>query len=135
MADNNIKAKLLLVEDDVTLVKMYERKFKSDGYEVEIAYDGLDGLKKATNNPPDLIVLDLMLPKLDGISVFKKMRSQAKTFRTPVLLLTNFDQEDAVFECFKLGAVDYLLKSEVTPQQVVAKIENLLRGKEGPIKK
>jgi DNA-binding NarL/FixJ family response regulator len=52
-----------------------------------------------------------------------------------VLLLTNFDQEDAVFECFKLGAVDYLLKSEVTPQQVVAKIENLLKGKEGPIKK
>jgi len=129
------KAKLLLVEDDVTLVKMYERKFKSDGYEVEIAYDGEEGFKKATDNPPDLIVLDLMLPKLDGISVFKKIRSQASTFKTPVLMLTNFDQEDAVFECFKLGAVDYLLKSEVTPQEVVAKIENLLKGKEGPIKK
>jgi len=135
MADNNSKAKLLLVEDDVTLVKMYERKFKSDGYGVEIAYDGEDGLKKAMDNPPDLVVLDIMLPKMDGLAVFQKLRSKPETFKTPVLLLTNFDQEDAVFECFKLGAVDYLLKSEVTPQQVVAKIENLLKGKEGPIKK
>src|SRR4030042_4615268 len=122
------KAKLLLIEDDVTLVKMYERKFQSDGYYVAIAYDGIEGLKKASEEKPGLIVLDLMLPKLDGISVFKKLRSQPETFKTPVLLLTNFDQEDAVFECFKLGAVDYLIKSDVTPQQVVERIENLLKG-------
>ncbi len=122
------KAKLLLIEDDVTLVKMYERKFKSDGYDVAIAYDGIEGLKKASEENAGLIVLDLMLPKLDGISVFKKLRSQPETFKTPVLLLTNFDQEDAVFECFKLGAVDYLIKSDVTPQQVVTKIENLLEN-------
>jgi len=126
-------AKLLLIEDDVTLVKMYERKFKSDGYEVSIAYDGEEGLKKAFDEKPDLILLDIMLPKMDGMQIFKKLRSQAATFRTPVLLLTNFDQEDAVFECFKLGAVDYLVKSDVTPQQVVAKVENLLKGKEGPV--
>ena len=125
MAENT-KTKLLLVEDDVTLVKMYERKFKSDGFEVEIAYDGIEGLEKATVGKPDLVVLDIMLPKMDGLKVFKKMRSQPQTFKTPVLLLTNFDQEDAVFECFKLGAVDYLLKSEVTPQQVVEKIEKLI---------
>jgi len=129
------KAKILFIEDDVTLVKMYERKFKSDGYEMEIAYDGEEGFKKATEEKPDLIILDLMLPKLDGISLFKKLRSQAVTFKTPVLLLTNFGQEDSVFECFKLGAVDYLLKSDVTPQQVVAKVENLLQGKEGPVSK
>ncbi|OGD56066.1 hypothetical protein A2V71_03885 [Candidatus Berkelbacteria bacterium RBG_13_40_8] len=128
------KAKLLLIEDDVTLVKMYERKFKSDGYDVAIAYDGIEGLKKASEEKPGLIVLDLMLPKLDGISVFKKLRSQPETFKTPVLLLTNFDQEDAVFECFKLGAVDYLIKSDVTPQQVVTKIENLLEN-QGSINK
>jgi len=123
------RAKLLLIEDDVTLVKMYERKFKSDGYEVSVAYDGQEGLKKAFDEKPDLIILDLMLPKLDGITLFKKIRSQAITFKTPVLLLTNFGQEDAVFECFKLGAVDYLLKSDVTPQQVVAKVENLLKAR------
>ncbi len=120
------KAKLLLIEDDVTLVKMYERKFTSDGYEVVIAYDGLEGLEKATKEKPDLILLDIMLPKLDGLALFKKMRSLPETFNTPVILLTNFGQEDAVFECFKLGAVDYLVKADVTPQQVVAKVENFL---------
>ena len=122
----NIKAKLLLIEDDVTLVKMYERKFTSDGYEVAIAYDGLEGLEKATKEKPDLVLLDIMLPKLDGLALFKKMRSVPETFNTPVTLLTNFCQDDAVFECFKLGAVDYLVKADVTPQQVVAKVENFL---------
>lgn len=120
------KAKLLLVEDDVTLVKMYERKFLSDGYEVSIAYDGLEGLEKVAKEKPDLVLLDIMLPKLDGLALFKKMRSQPNTFGTPVILLTNFGQEDAVFECFKLGAIDYLVKADVTPQQVVDKVEKFL---------
>ncbi|MBM2820870.1 MAG: phoP [Candidatus Berkelbacteria bacterium] len=120
------KAKLLLIEDDVTLVKMYQRKFESDDFEVEVAYDGLEGLDKAVNGKPDLVLLDIMLPKLDGLALFKKMRSQPSTFSTPVILLTNFGQEDAVFECFKLGAVDYLVKADVTPQQVVTKVENFL---------
>lgn len=120
------KAKILFIEDDVTLVKMYERKFLSDGFDMVIAYDGLEGLEKATKEKPDLILLDIMLPKLDGLALFKKMRSQPETFNTPVILLTNFGQEDAVFECFKLGAVDYLVKSDVTPQQVVQKVESFL---------
>lgn len=120
------KAKILFIEDDITLVKMYERKFTSDGYEVSIAYDGLEGLEKATKEKPDLVLLDIMLPKLDGLALFKKMRSVPETFNTPVILLTNFGQEDAVFECFKLGAVDYLVKADVTPQQVVKKVENFL---------
>ena len=128
------KEKLLLVEDDTTLSKMYQRKFEADGFSVATAYDGLEGLKKMAEEKPDLVILDIMLPRLDGVSVFKKMRSTPETFKTPVLLLTNLDQEDTVFECFKLGAVDYLLKSTVTPDQVVKKIENLLKGVEGPAK-
>ena len=120
------KAKILLIEDDVMLAKMYERKFVSDGYEVVIAYDGLEGLEKATKEKPDLILLDIMLPKLDGLALFKKLRSQPVTFSTPVILLTNLGQEDVVFECFKLGAVDYLVKADVTPQQVVKKVESFL---------
>jgi DNA-binding response OmpR family regulator len=120
------KAKLLLVEDDVTLVKMYERKFLSDGYEVSIAYDGLEGLEKVGKEKPDLVLLDIMLPKLDGLAMFKKMRGQPETFNTPVILLTNFGQEDAVFECYKLGAIDYIVKANVTPQQVVEKVEKFL---------
>jgi len=128
------KEKLLLVEDDVTLSKMYQKKFEADGFSVATAFDGLEGVEKSIKEKPDLVILDIMLPKLDGVSVFKKMRSNPQTFKTPVLLLTNFDQEDTVFECFKLGAVDYLLKSSVTPSQVVKKIENLLKGVEGPAK-
>ncbi len=120
------KAKILFIEDDVTLVKMYERKFVSDGYDVIVAYDGLEGMEKATKEKADLILLDIMLPKLDGLALFKKLRSQPATFTTPVILLTNFGQEDAVFECFKLGAVDYLVKTDVTPQQVVKKVETFL---------
>jgi DNA-binding response OmpR family regulator len=127
------KARLLLIEDDVTLIKMYSKKFTSDGFEVLVAYDGEEGLKKASEEDPDLIILDIMLPKMDGITLFKKLRSKPETFKTPVLLLTNFNKEDAVFECFKLGAVDYLIKSDVTPQEVVKKVENLLVGKQGPI--
>lgn len=120
------KAKLLLVEDDLDLVKMYEKKFLLDDFEVEIAYDGEEGLKKAKETKPDMIILDVMLPKLDGLTLFRKLRKQAKTYKTPVLFLTNFDQEDAVFECFSLGAVDYLVKAQVTPAQVVEKIEKIL---------
>lgn len=120
------KAKLLLVEDDLDLVKMYEKKFLLDDFEVEIAYDGEEGLKKAKETKPDMIILDVMLPKLDGLTLFRKLRKQAKTYKTPVLFLTNFDQEDAIFECFSLGAVDYLVKAQVTPAQVVEKIEKIL---------
>lgn len=120
------KAKILLIEDDMTLAKMYERKFISDGYEVSVAYDGEEGLKKVIAEKPDMLLLDIMLPKLDGLALFKKMRSIPETFNTPVILLTNFGQEDAVFECFKLGAVDYLVKADVTPQQVVQKVEGFL---------
>lgn len=121
------KGKILLIEDDVTLAQMYERKFTSDGYKIVTAYDGYEGLKKTISEKPDLVLLDILLPGLDGIALFKKMRSQTQTFNTPVILLTNVGEEDAIYECFKLGAVDYLVKSTVTPAQVVAKVEEFLQ--------
>lgn len=121
------KGKILLIEDDITLSRMYEKKFKGDGYEVATAYDGWDGLKKTISEKPDLILLDIILPGLDGLAVFKKMRSQTETFNTPVILLTNIGEEDAIYESFKLGAVDYLVKSDVTPAQVLEKVEGFLK--------
>lgn len=120
------KGKILLIEDDVTLSRMYEKKFTADGYQVVTAYDGWEGLKKTTSEKPDIVLLDILLPGLDGLAVFKKMRSQTQTFNTPVILLTNVGEEDAIYECFKLGAVDYLVKSEVTPAQVTEKVESFL---------
>ncbi|MFA6492848.1 MAG: response regulator [Patescibacteria group bacterium] len=120
------KGKILLIEDDATLSRMYEKKFVTDGYEVVTAYDGWDGLKKTTSAKPDLVLLDILMPGLDGLAVFKKMRSQTATFNTPVILLTNIGDENAIYESFKLGAVDYLVKSEVTPALVVEKVESFL---------
>lgn len=120
------KGKILLIEDDETLSKMYSKKFTSDGYEVTVAYDGWDGLNKTVSEKPDMVLLDIILPGLDGIALFKKMRSCTETFNTPVILLTNVGEENAIYECFKLGAVDYLVKSEYTPAQVVKKVEEFL---------
>ena len=120
------KGKILLIEDDITLSRMYQKKFTTDGFKIVTAYDGWDGLKKTISEKPDLVLLDIILPGLDGLALFKKMRSQTETFNTPVILLTNVGEEDAIYECFKLGAVDYLVKSEVTPGQVVEKVESFL---------
>lgn len=120
------KGKILLIEDDPNLSKMYEKKFSLDGFEIVTAFDGWDGLKKTVSEKPDLVLLDILLPGLDGIALFKKMRSQTETFNTPVILLTNVGEEDAIYECFKLGAVDYLVKADYTPAQVVKKVEDFL---------
>lgn len=120
------KGKILIIEDDITLSKMYEKKFTKDGYHVSTAYDGWEGLKKTVTAKPDLVILDIVLPRLDGLALFKKMRSQTETFNTPVILLTNVGNEDAIYESFKLGAVDYLVKTEVTPAQIVQKVEEFL---------
>ena len=123
------KARLLLVEDDVTMVKMYQKKFLAEGYEVVTAYDGEEGLKKVKEVKPDLVILDVMMPKLDGLAVFKLMKAEPATKDIPVILLTNFDQKDAIYESFTLEAVEYLIKSDVTPAQVVQKVEELLKKK------
>lgn len=118
--------KILLIDDDKALTEVYSRKFKAKGYDVATAYDGLEGLEKTVSEKPDLVLLDILLPKLDGVMLFRKMRAQKETAHIPVILLTNVDEEDAVKECFKLGAIDYLVKSEVTPEKVWRKVEDFL---------
>lgn len=122
--------KILLIDDDVALTQVYGQKFKTKGYEVIVAHDGLDGLQKTVTAKPDLVLLDILLPKLDGVMLFRKMRAQKETVSTPVILLTNLDQEKAVVECFKLGAVDYLIKADVTPEKVWRKVEDFLAEQE-----
>lgn len=118
--------KILLIDDDVALTEVYSQKFKTKGYEVTVAHDGLDGLQKTITAKPDLVLLDILLPKLDGVMLFRKMRAREETASTPVILLTNLDQEGAVVECFKFGGVDYLNKADVTPEKVWRKVEDFL---------
>lgn len=118
--------KILLVEDDEMLHGMYTQKFKHQGYEVLSAYNGADGVKLAETDRPDLILLDVIMPKMDGFVALKKIRKNPLTTKTPVILLTNLGQEEDVRKGRELGANDYFIKANHTPQEVVDKVKALL---------
>ena len=113
-------SKILLVEDDTLFVKMYQKKFAHEGLELEAAYDGEEALEKVKTAKPDLIILDLMLPKMAGSEVLEKVRQNPETANIPVIVLTNLSSsEDEVSRCIELGAKETLLKTDVTPDKVV----------------
>lgn len=121
------KAKILLVEDDSFLAGMYQAKLSLEGFVVEMAADGEQGLKIAKEENPDLILLDIILPKLSGFEVLKKIKKDEKTRNIPVILLTNLGQRDDVSKGLALGAKDYLIKAHFMPSEVVEKIKKLVR--------
>lgn len=116
-------SKVLLIEDDSLMVKMYNMKFTHDGFSVETALDGEEGLQKAKAVKPDVIILDIMLPRMGGTEVLEKLRGDPKTADIPVIVLTNLNiTEEDVVKCKDLGAKELLAKTEVTPQEVVDRI-------------
>lgn len=121
------KYTILLIEDEEMLANMYETKFQAAGYDIHKALDGDTGLKLAFEHDPDLILLDVIMPKLDGFSVLKQLRENPKTKNTPVLLLTNLGQDEDVSKGKKLGATGYLVKANMTPAEVVDKIKDYLK--------
>jgi len=125
--DPNKKLKVLLVEDDPLLVKMYSTKFGAEGFEVFIAQDGLDGLNSAITNHPDFIILDVMMPRLSGIDMLKRLRSDPQGANIPVLVLSNLSQEDEAKKAIELGAKEYLVKANFTPGEVVSKVRLYLQ--------
>jgi DNA-binding response OmpR family regulator len=118
--------KVLLVEDDEMLHGMYTQKFKNQGYDVVSAYNGADGVKLAESEHPDIILLDVIMPKMDGFVALKKIRKGETTAKIPVVLLTNLGQEEDVRKGRELGANDYFIKANHTPQEVVDKVKALL---------
>ena len=120
-------SKVLLVEDDSLMVKMYDLKFTHDGFSVAVALDGEEGLQKARAENPDIIVLDIMLPKMSGAEVLEKLKEDPTTRDKPVIILTNLNvTEEDVAKCKDLGAKEILMKTDVTPQEVVDKIRQYL---------
>ncbi len=120
-------SKVLLIEDDSLMVKMYNMKFTHDGFDVDVALDGEEGLQKAKNNP-NIIVLDIMLPKMSGTEVLEKLKADDQTKNIPVIVLTNLNaNEEDVTKCSDLGAKEVLMKTDVTPQEVVDKIREYSR--------
>lgn len=117
---------ILIVEDDVFLADLYKTKFALEGFKVSIAYDGEKGLEAAIKNLPDIILLDLVLPKLGGFDVLKEIKADGKAKDIPVILLTNLSQKADVEKGLKLGASDYLIKAHFMPSEVVEKIRKLI---------
>ncbi|MBI4092622.1 MAG: response regulator [Candidatus Kerfeldbacteria bacterium] len=120
------KTKVLVIEDERMLAEMYSTKFAMEGFEVDKAFDGSAGLQKAKTVNPDVILLDIILPKLDGFAVLKEIRKDERLKKTPVLLLTNLGQDDDIKKGKELGADDYFVKSNHTPADVVIKVKELL---------
>ncbi len=120
-------AKILLVEDDEMLHGMYTQKFKNQGYDVVSAFNGVDGVELAEKEKPDLILLDVIMPKMDGFVALKKIRKNDVTKDIPVILLTNLGQEEDVKKGKELGATDYFIKANHTPQEVVDKVHSVLQ--------
>jgi CheY-like chemotaxis protein len=119
--------RVLFIEDDPTVAQMYKLKLELDGYHVTMAKDGEEGLKSATDDPPDIIFLDIRLPKMDGFAVLEGLRGSERTKHIPVVILSNYGERELVERGLKLGALEYLIKSQTTPA-------NLSRGVEGWLK-
>lgn len=125
-------AKILLIEDDKFLRELIIQKLGREGYDVVEAPEGESGLVKMKEEKPDLILLDLILPGIDGFEVLSRMKKDAELASTPVIILSNLGQKDDVQKGMDLGAEDYLIKAHFTPGEIVEKIRATLKtgGKE-----
>lgn len=120
---------ILLVDDDLTLLEMYEDRLRAEGFEIVQATNGEEALKKAREKKPDLIILDIMMPKVNGFDVLKNLRADEEYRNIPIIVLTALIQDVDRVQGKKLGATDYIVKSETMPGEVIAKIKKALGEK------
>ncbi|MFC1649316.1 response regulator [Patescibacteria group bacterium] len=116
-------AKVLLVEDDPLILKMYHAKFQNEGFNVVVSEDGVHGLQMVTEQKPDIILLDIMMPQMSGIDFLKKLRATEAGKKIPVLVLTNLSEKEEEQEATTLGIKEYLLKASLTPAEIVEKVK------------
>ena len=119
--------RVLFVEDDASVAQMYRLKLELDGYIVEVAGDGLAALEKVRTDRPDIIFLDIRLPKLDGLGVLEALRSDRSTADIPVVILSNWNEKELVERGVKLGALDHLIKSQTTPARLSQRLADWLK--------
>lgn len=121
--------KVAILEDDLAIAQMYRLKFESEGYEVGSAADGAQGLQLIADFRPDIILLDMMMPELNGDEVLAKVRAEDWGKDIPVLILTNMGKEEAPAELESLNVHSYIVKAEMTPKQVAETVQSVLAGK------
>lgn len=119
--------KVLIVEDDTYIRDLYAEVLTTEGYEVTIAADGEEGLVKADEQMYDLILLDMMMPKVDGITFLEEMKKKGATEKQgPIVVLTNLAQDSVIAKAKELGARDFLIKSDLDPDEFLTKTKSFL---------
>ncbi len=121
-----MEEKILIVEDDKFLRELMSQKLRNENYNVIEAVDGEEGVKKAIEEVPELILLDLILPGIDGFEVLENIKKEEALVPVPVIILSNLGQKEDIEKGLKLGATDYLIKAHFTPGEIIEKVRFIL---------
>ncbi len=119
--------KILIVEDEKILAEMYQDKFTQAGFRVILTYSAEEAIKILQKEIPDLILLDILLPRENGVSFLAEIRKDPKLSSIPVVAFSNYDDPETKKQAFKLGVKDYLIKTSYTPQEIIKKIKGYLK--------
>jgi len=119
--------RILLAEDDLQLIDMYRRKFELEGFDVKFAEDGQQALDELKDWKPDVALIDIMMPKVNGLDVLKYIKSRPEYEDVITVMLTNLGNESTAEEIYKLGATEYIVKADMTPLEVSDKVKELIK--------
>jgi two-component system, OmpR family, response regulator VicR len=126
---SSVKKKILIVEDELTLNEAYQMILSQEGYDVHVAYDGSEALELCKQLEPDLILLDLRMPKMGGIEFLREYNLAEEHPSVKVIVFSNLDTQKEVEEAYKLGAQKYMLKAWASPKELAQLVKNTLQGK------
>ncbi|OGM14310.1 hypothetical protein A3A76_00075 [Candidatus Woesebacteria bacterium RIFCSPLOWO2_01_FULL_39_23] len=118
--------RVLICEDDPLISRMYQTVFEFEGFEVDMARNGEEGLEKLKKNTPVMILLDIMMPKMSGIEVLEEIKADPNYKKIPVVVLTNLSGAKDAEHALELGAIKYIVKSQNKPREIVAQIREIL---------
>ena len=126
--EQNNKKTILLVDDDPLIIRVYQKRLTEQGYKVIAAFNGEEGLVQLTKEKPDLILLDLMMPKMNGVEALKAFKKNEETKNIPVIILTNLEDHEGeqLEKARKLGALDYLVKSEIKLSDLSKRVREVI---------
>lgn len=119
---------ILIVEDDPLISRLYQQAFQFDGYNVVLSHNGADGLEKVRSVKPTLVLLDIMLPKMNGFELLEKIKNDQDTKKIPVIMLTNITDEREAQRALVLGAVKYIMKSSYKPKQITEMVKQIIKA-------
>ena|ERR1039457_428828 len=120
--------KILIIEDDSLMSRMYQKIFTFQKYEVEVAADGEEGLAKVASMHPTIILLDVMMPKMNGLQVLEKLKANPETKSVPVVMLTNLAGQRDAEEALSKGAIKYIIKSDYDPKEIADMVKEIIAG-------